>query len=130
MAKKQETNEADTTRREFIKSSGAVTSAAVLGSLGLHARVHAAGGDTIRLGMIGCGGRNTGAAAQALAADKGMFPRRSSVKTSYHRIVSAEIRPTHDVQTQIVKELRSRSSILALRQRVLREVVDGPSALA
>ncbi len=72
MAKKQETNEADTTRREFIKSSGAVTSAAVLGSLGLNARVHAAGGDTIRLGMIGCGGRATGAAAEAMTADPGV----------------------------------------------------------
>jgi predicted dehydrogenase len=32
--------------------------------------VHAAGGDTLRVGLIGCGGRGTGAASQALAADK------------------------------------------------------------
>jgi predicted dehydrogenase len=34
------------------------------------ANVHAAGGDTIRIGLIGCGGRGTGAARQALLADK------------------------------------------------------------
>lgn len=32
---------------------------------------HAAGSDVLRVGMVGCGGRNTGAAAQALTADKG-----------------------------------------------------------
>jgi predicted dehydrogenase len=32
--------------------------------------VHAAGGDMLRVGLIGCGGRGTGAASQALAADK------------------------------------------------------------
>ena len=34
-------------------------------------RVYAAGSDVIRVGMIGCGGRNAGAANQALTADKG-----------------------------------------------------------
>ena len=33
--------------------------------------MYAAGSDTIRVGMIGCGGRNAGAAAQALTADPG-----------------------------------------------------------
>ena len=32
--------------------------------------MHAAGSDTLKLGLIGCGGRGTGAAAQALQADK------------------------------------------------------------
>lgn len=32
---------------------------------------HAAGGDVIKIGMIGCGGRNAGAAVQALTADLG-----------------------------------------------------------
>ncbi|MHC4415648.1 MAG: Gfo/Idh/MocA family protein, partial [Planctomycetota bacterium] len=33
---------------------------------------HAAGSDTIRVGLIGCGGRGTGAAVQALNADSGV----------------------------------------------------------
>jgi predicted dehydrogenase len=58
-----------TTRRDFLKASTGVASASVLGALNIGA--YAGGSDIIRVGMIGCGGRNTGAASQALAADKG-----------------------------------------------------------
>jgi predicted dehydrogenase len=55
-------------RRDFLKAS---TAALVAGAAGvLPMNVHAAGGDTLRIGLIGCGGRGTGAASQALAADK------------------------------------------------------------
>ena len=40
-------------------------------ALGVAASAHAAGSDTIKVGMIGCGGRNAGAALQALTADPG-----------------------------------------------------------
>ncbi len=60
-----------TTRRHFLKSSTVVASAAVTGAHGITNNAFAAGSDTIRVGMIGCGGRNTGAAAQALTADPG-----------------------------------------------------------
>ena len=54
-------------RRDFLTSSAAVAAGAVFG--GLAGRSHAAGGDTIKVGLIGCGGRGTGAATQALNAD-------------------------------------------------------------
>jgi len=60
-----------TTRRDFLKASTVAASAAVSGSLGISRSVFAAGSDIIRVGMIGCGGRNAGAAAQALNADPG-----------------------------------------------------------
>jgi predicted dehydrogenase len=60
-----------TTRRDFLKASTGVASAAALGTLGFEHRAYAAGSDVIRVGMIGCGGRNAGAANQALTADKG-----------------------------------------------------------
>jgi predicted dehydrogenase len=53
------------TRRDFLKAS-----AAAAGALAALPAVHAAGGDTITIGLIGCGGRGTGAAAQALNADR------------------------------------------------------------
>jgi len=53
-----------TTRREFLRSS-----ALAAGSLSLASGVYAAGDDTLRVGLIGCGGRGTGAATQALQAD-------------------------------------------------------------
>jgi predicted dehydrogenase len=40
-------------------------------TLELSRSVHAAGTDIIKVGMIGCGGRNAGAAVQALTADPG-----------------------------------------------------------
>jgi predicted dehydrogenase len=55
-----------TTRREFIAASGAAALAAVPAV----PAVHAAGSDVLRIGLVGCGGRGTGAATQALAADR------------------------------------------------------------
>ncbi len=56
-------------RRDFLKASAAAS--AMAAAIRLGPSVYAAGSDIIRVGMIGCGGRNTGAAAQALSADKG-----------------------------------------------------------
>src|SRR6516225_4986228 len=59
------------TRRDFLKSSTVAASAAALGTLEVSRLAHAAGSDVIRVGMIGCGGRNAGAAVEALTADAG-----------------------------------------------------------
>jgi predicted dehydrogenase len=53
----------DASRRDFLRS------AAAAGALAAVPHVHAAGSDLVRVGLIGCGERGTGAAAQALAAD-------------------------------------------------------------
>ena len=60
------------TRREFLKTSSlaAVSTGAILGTASLSAGAFAAGNDTLKVGLIGCGGRGTGAAKQALLADK------------------------------------------------------------
>ncbi len=59
-------------RRDFIKGSAA--SAALLGaaSLGLPKGVFAAGSDVIKVGVIGCGGRGSGAARDCLAMSDGV----------------------------------------------------------
>ena len=54
-------------RRDFLKQT-ASAGATLAGGLSLARAAHAAGSDTIRLALIGCGGRGTGAAAQALNA--------------------------------------------------------------
>ena len=57
-------------RREFLKRSAVV--AAVAGpALNVARGAHAAGSDVIRIGMVGCGGRCSGAAVEALSADPG-----------------------------------------------------------
>jgi myo-inositol 2-dehydrogenase / D-chiro-inositol 1-dehydrogenase len=62
---------ANLSRRHFLKTSATATAATALASLDVGRFVHAAGSDTIKVGMIGCGGRNAGAINQALTADKG-----------------------------------------------------------
>src|SRR3981081_2771544 len=58
------------TRRDFLKTtSAAVTSAGVLGALSVERGAHAAGSDTLKLALIGCGGRGSGAADQALSTE-------------------------------------------------------------
>lgn len=76
------------TRRSFLKTSASAASAAALGvgcqttpkpaavtttaaTLAAVTPVHATGSDIIKVGMIGCGGRNSGAIVEALTADKG-----------------------------------------------------------
>ncbi len=55
-----------TTRRTFLKSAVAATAAT--SSLSLARSSHAAGSDKIKIGLIGCGGRGSGAAANAMNA--------------------------------------------------------------
>ena len=59
----------DPSRRTFLKASA--TTAIASTALTIPKMAHAAGDDTIKLGLVGCGGRGTGAAKQALTADKG-----------------------------------------------------------
>ncbi|MFZ5833062.1 MAG: Gfo/Idh/MocA family protein [Planctomycetota bacterium] len=57
---------ASNSRRRFLQQSGGlVASAAIAGSL--TPRVHAAESNTIKIALVGCGGRGTGAALNALS---------------------------------------------------------------
>ena len=65
-----ETNDRLTSRRNFLKSAGQVAAAsAFVGMVVPH--VHAKEDNTIRIALVGCGGRGTGAAANALTAKGG-----------------------------------------------------------
>src|SRR6266704_2632647 len=58
------------TRREFIKTTGRIAAASALAGVALP-NVHAAGSDLIQVALIGCGGRGTGAANDALNSQGG-----------------------------------------------------------
>jgi predicted dehydrogenase len=57
------------TRREFIKTAGKAAAVTALATQTIPF-VHAAGNDTIQLALVGCGGRGTGAARDALDTRK------------------------------------------------------------
>ncbi len=60
----------NTSRRDFLqKSSAAVVGGSLAGTLASARTVHAAGSDVLKVGLIGCGGRGSGAAVNAMRAD-------------------------------------------------------------
>ncbi len=61
-------NKSSVSRRKFVQRSVVVAGSA-LTTKALFARSAVGAADLLRIGLIGCGGRGTGAAAQALAAD-------------------------------------------------------------
>jgi predicted dehydrogenase len=79
-------------RRDFLKHSGRIAVASALAGVAVP-HVHAAEDNTLRVVLIGCGGRGTSAASQALAVPNGhtklvamadVFPER--LKSSYEQI--------------------------------------------
>lgn len=61
------TKNKDFSRRNFLKSSAVVGAGVLASQLPVSASAHVLGNDTIKIGLIGCGGRGTGAAVQALS---------------------------------------------------------------
>jgi predicted dehydrogenase len=57
-----------TSRRQFIKTSATLAGGAALAQINVEQGAHAAGSDIIRIGLIGCGGRGTEAAGNAMNA--------------------------------------------------------------
>lgn len=85
------------TRREFIKTTSRVAAVSALAGVTLPL-VHARGSDQINLALIGCGGRGSGAAINALSTNKGavklaamadVFENR--LKTSYEALKRNEV---------------------------------------
>jgi predicted dehydrogenase len=121
------TNRSRDSRRNFLKQ-GAWATATVGASVASLARalpVHAAGDDTLRVGLVGCGGRGTGAATQALRADSGarltamadLFPDRLDMSL-------AAIQKESDIAAKIDVPAERRFSGIDAFQRLLDSHVD------
>jgi len=65
-----ETTKRTSSRRQFLRNTGQIAAASALAA-GAIPRVHAAENNTIQVALIGCGGRGTGAAANALSVKNG-----------------------------------------------------------
>jgi predicted dehydrogenase len=53
-------------RRDFVQQSSALAAAAAITPLEISRTAHAAGSDVMKIGLIGCGGRGSGAAVNAM----------------------------------------------------------------
>ena len=76
------------TRREFLARGATFAAASALAGVALPP-VHAAGDDTIQLALIGCGGRGSGAVANALEASGGPVKLVAMADLFENRLASA-----------------------------------------
>src|SRR5512147_180569 len=65
-----ESTRATISRRDFLKSTGRLAATSALAA-GIVSRMYAAESGTIRLALVGCGGRGTGAVADAFSTTGG-----------------------------------------------------------
>jgi len=93
-----------TTRREFLKTSGTALAGAALASA-IARPGYAAENNTIKIALVGCGGRGTGAAAQALST-QGPTKLWAAADVFDHRLQSslANLRQAHEKQLEVPPE--------------------------
>lgn len=83
-----ESNNNGTSRRQFLKNTGRVAVASAVASAAVP-HVHAAEDNTIQVALIGCGGRGSGAATNALAVKSGPIKLVAMADVFEHRLKSS-----------------------------------------
>lgn len=92
----------DQTRRDFLKASSTMVVGTATNSLSIGRNAYAKGDNTIRVGLIGCGGRGAGAAVQAMQADPGV--RLVAMADLFSSALQAKrrlLRETHPAQMMV-----------------------------
>ena len=72
-------------RREFLGNTGRAVAASALAGVAIPA-VHAGENHTIQIALVGCGGRGTGAAANALSTKSGPIKLVAMADVFEHRL--------------------------------------------
>ena len=113
--KKESTNEKQSiNRRNFVKASSIAMGGMVLAPSMVAAKAHIDGDDTIKVGLIGCGGRGTGAAVQALSTKQNVKlvamadAFKDRLDQCYKRITKGE---HYDPQTEELIDMSKRVSV-------------------
>ena len=65
----REKNPSALNRRSFLQTTSTAASAALIGALSIERAAYAQGSDELKIALIGCGGRGSGAANQALSTE-------------------------------------------------------------
>src|ERR1043165_5448230 len=77
-----------TSRREFLKNTGRIAAVSALAGAAIP-YVHAAGSDMIQVALIGCGGRGTGGADNALSTKSGPIKLVAMADVFEHKLQSS-----------------------------------------
>jgi predicted dehydrogenase len=88
MSPMNQTQDSLTSRREFIKNTGKIAAASALAGVAIP-HVHAAENNTIQVALVGCGGRGTGAAGDALSVKNGPIKLVAMADVFEHRLKSS-----------------------------------------
>lgn len=93
-------------RRELLKNTGRFAAASALAGIALPKFVHAAGNDAIQLALVGCGGRGTGAAANALSTTSGPTKLVAMADVFPNRLINSyeQIKPKFDAQVDVAED--------------------------
>jgi predicted dehydrogenase len=97
-----------TSRRDFLKTTGRVAAVSALAGVALP-HVHAAGTDELQVALIGCGGRGSGAAVDALDTSKlGGIKLVSMADVFEHKLNGSynAINKTHSSQVDVPEDRR------------------------
>ncbi len=92
-------------RRDFIKTTGQIVAVSALAGVPLP-QVHAAGSDEIQVALVGCGGRGTGAASQALSTRSGPIKLVAMADVFEKRMSGsyAELKKNHASQVEVPED--------------------------
>jgi len=93
-------------RREILKSTGRVAAATALAGVAIPQHVYAAQDSTMRVALIGCGGRGTGAASDALSTKNGPIKLVAMADVFEDRLSSSfhGLKARHDAQVDVPQD--------------------------
>jgi predicted dehydrogenase len=83
-----EINRKGTSRRAFLKDTGRLAAVSAIAA-GITPRMYAGENNTIRVALIGCGGRGSGAAGNAMSVKKGPVKLVAMADAFEHRLASS-----------------------------------------
>ena len=89
MTRSSNRSKAPASRREFLKLTGGAAAVSALAGLSVPA-VHAAENTTIKLALVGCGGRGTGAVADAFSTSGGPVKLYAMADLFEHRLKGSQ----------------------------------------
>jgi len=94
-----------TSRRDFLKNTGRIAATSALAA-GLAGRIYAAPNNTIKVVLVGCGGRGTGAASNALSVKNEPIKLVAMADVFEHRLVRSykSLKERHAKQVDVPEE--------------------------
>jgi predicted dehydrogenase len=100
-----EISQKNTSRREFLKDTGRIAAASALAA-GIAPRIYAGQSNTIKVVLVGCGGRGTGAADNALSVKQGPIKLVAMADVFENRLKSSyeNLKKDHDEQVDVPED--------------------------